>query len=175
MNMATTRRHWPTVVAGLCLAAGTSFAQSAKTVIGPSNEDLAEGARELLAGNAAEGVRRTLQGLGYSNSERDRVAGMSNLCAGYTLLNQLEEALAWCDQALELDESHWRALSNRAYLLVQLGRLDEAERDIARAEALAPGSRKVQTVRSLLLDKTNPVTPLVVIDERRQGANDDDE
>ena len=175
MTKARTLRRWRAVVACLCFAACTGLAQESKTVIGPTNEDLAAGAEALLTGDAEEGVRRTLKGLDYASSIRERVAGMSNLCAGYAMLNQPEAGLPWCDQAIELRATHWRALSNRALIFMQLGRLEEAERDLSKAEQLAPNARTLKTLRSMLLDITDPVAPLVVIDDRRQGAEDDDE
>jgi tetratricopeptide (TPR) repeat protein len=171
----TTQRLWRAVVVCLCLVAGHGLAQEGKTVIGPTNEDLAAGANALLAGDAEEGVRRTLLGLNYASSAKDRVAGMSNLCAGYALLKQPEEALRWCDEALEIRDTHWRALSNRALVLIQLGRFEEAERDLLKAEKIAPNARTVKTVRSMLLDETDPVAPTVVIDDRRQDADDDEQ
>ena len=175
MNKATTLRQWRAVVACLCIMVGAAHAQDNKTVIGPSNEDLAAGADALLAGDAEEGVRRTLRGLEYASSKRDRVAGLSNLCAGYAMLNEPEQGLQWCDEAIELRDTHWRALSNRALILIQLGRLEQAERDLSKAEALAPNARTVKMVRSMLLDITDPVAPLVVIDDQRQAADDDEE
>ena len=175
MNMATTLRLWRAVVACLCFVAGVSLAQESKTVIGPTNEDLAAGADALLAGDAEEGVRRTLKGLEYASSNRDRVAGMSNLCAGYAMLGQPEDGLPWCDQAIELRDTHWRALSNRALIFIQLGRHEDAESDLSKAEAIAPNARTVKVVRSMLLDITDPVAPLVVIDDQRQAAENDEE
>ena len=48
-----------------------------------------------------------------------------------------------------------------------LGRYDEADKALQRAEAIAPNARKVQTVRAMLRDKTDPVAPSVIIDDRR--------
>ena len=53
----------------------------ARTVIGPDNADLADGAAALRVGNAEDGVRLTERGLKSASSRRDRVAGYSNLCA----------------------------------------------------------------------------------------------
>jgi len=47
-----------------CLTISSAVAQESKTVIGPSNPDLHDGANALLAGDAEEGVRLTLLGLG---------------------------------------------------------------------------------------------------------------
>ena len=175
MNKATTRRLLLAVVACFCLAPATGLAQENKTVLGPKNEDLHAGAEALLAGDAEEGVRRTLKGLQYSSSQRNRIAGLSNLCAGYAMLDEPEQALPWCNQAIELNDRHWRAHSNRALVYIKLGRLAEAEQDLQKAEELAPYSRTVKTVRSMLLDATDPVAPLVIIDDRRQEPDDDEE
>ena len=88
-----------TVIASILLLACQSVcAQQSTTVIGPSNAELAAGARELLAGNAEEGVRLSLQGLKYAASRADKLAGMSNLCAGYFMLKDLDEALLYCNR-----------------------------------------------------------------------------
>lgn len=174
MNTVATRRLWRAVVACLCLASSIAVSQENKSVLGPKNEDLHAGAEALLAGDAEEGVRRTLIGLKYSSSPRNRAAGLSNLCAGYAMLEKPEEALPWCSEAIELNDRHWRAYSNRALVYIQLGHLEEAEQDLQMAEELAPRSRTVKTVRSMLLDATDPVAPIVVIDDRRQEPDDDE-
>ena len=57
----------------------------------------------------------------------------------------------------------------------RLGRLEEAEADLVKAEQAAPGARSVKMARSLYLDVTDPVTPHVVIDDRRQTSDDEPE
>lgn len=170
-----------TIIRRLCLATLVACAlccnsivlgQESRTVIGPRNQDLADGANALLAGNAKEGVRLTLIGLEYAASTRDRKTAMSNLCAGYVLLNDLESALDYCNRAIEIDDQHWRAYSNRALVYVRMKRYDEAEADLQHGEALAPNSRTLQAVRAMLLDAIEPVAPNVVIDDRRQPAED---
>ena len=71
------------VVAGLCLLCLSATARQNTTVLGPSNPDLHAGAQALLMGDADEGVRLTLLGLKYEGNTRDRITGLSNLCAGY--------------------------------------------------------------------------------------------
>jgi tetratricopeptide (TPR) repeat protein len=150
-----------------------SSAKQNNSVIGPSNINLADGADELLAGNAEEGVRLSLRGMPFANNKKDRLIGMSNLCAGYFMLGQMEEALSYCDQALEIDESHWRALSNRALIYVELKRYDEAEQDLQRGLAIAPNARTLKIISGMLLDATDPVAPSVIIDDRRNTKQDD--
>ena len=163
------------MVAGLCLICLSAVAQQNTTILGPRNPDLSAGANALLAGDAEEGVRLTLIGLKYETSSRDRTTGLSNLCAGYIMLGQLEEGLKYCDQVLDQDDQYWRAYSNRALAYIKLDRLEEAEQDLRQAEAIAPKSRNVRTVRSMLLDKTDPVAPEIVIDDRRNPVDDDAE
>ena len=98
---------------------------------------------------------------------------MSNLCAGYVMLDQYDKAIDYCDRVLAEKENHWRALSNRALAYIHVDRFDEAAADLALAESIAPSARTVRLVRSMLLDKTDPVAPSIVIDDRR--APDDDE
>ena len=139
-----------------------------RTVIGPSNIDLADGATALRAGNAEDGVRLTQSGLRSASNDRERVAGYSNLCAGLFMLDRLDEALDACNQALIIDDRHWRSYSNRALVYVKQKRYADAERDIADGEAINPNARTLKIVKSMLLDETDPVAPSITIDDRRQ-------
>jgi len=141
--------------------------ETPRTVIGPSNVDLADGAAALLAGDAEEGVRLTLRGLNGAASERDRHAAWSNLCAGYLMLGRPDEALGYCNRAIDADTDNWRAFSNRAILHIQAGRYEEAKADIRRAEAINPRARKLGEVKRMLLDKTDPVVPSISVDDGR--------
>ena len=143
-----------------------------RTVLGPGNALLADGAKALMAGDAEAGVRLTLAGLELPATERDRRAGWSNLCAGYVMLDRLDDALPWCNRAVEAGGS-WRAFSNRALLHVRAGRYDAAAADIARADELvSERPRKLREVNALLLDKTHPVRPRVSVDDRRNRTDD---
>lgn len=157
----------------LLLVPIVTLCQESRTVLGPSNIDLYEGAQLLKEGEAEEGLRRTLQGLEYAETPREKVSGMSNACAGYLMLDKPDEAIPWCNQALEIQERYWRALTNRAMAYLKLGLLDESDADISRAEEIAPGSRTVKRVRELLLDTTDPVEPHIIVDDRRQPADDE--
>lgn len=160
------------ILSGFLMACGPVSAQVNKTVIGPTNAELADGANELLAGNAKEGVRLSLLGLNRAIGRDDKVAGLSNICVGYIMLDELDKALVYCDRALALDDSHWRALCNRALAYIKLKRYDEAEADIERGMVIAPDSSKLKTVRRLLLDATHPVEQNVIIDDSWSGNYD---
>jgi len=174
MNICQIRAPVTQIVAVfLCLASLLAGAQENKTVIGPTNPRLSEGADALLAGDGEEGVRLTLLGLQVETRRRERLTGMSNLCAGYIMLEQMDQALEYCDRVLEEDDGYWRGYSNRALAYVMLDRLEEAEQDLQKAEALAPQARTVRIVREMLRDKTDPVAPSIVIDDRRNPEDDE--
>lgn len=172
MNRVTTPAIACLVV--LCLAClhPAALGQDMKTVIGPSNIELHNGAELLKKGEAERGLELTLAGLAHAATPREKAVGMSNACAANVMLARYEEALAWCNQALEIRGRHWRALVNRAHAYLRLGRLEDAEADLDLAEDIAPGARSVKLVRSMFLDVTDPVAPHVVIDDRRQVSDD---
>lgn len=144
-----------------------------KTVIGPRNVELADGAQALLEGDGEEGVRLTLLGLRAAQGQRERTSALSNLCAGYLLLDQVDEALSYCDKAIAENGRNWHAYSNRALAYVRLKRFEEAEADVISGQALAPNSKSLKVVRGMLLDETEPVSPNIVIDDRREPADDE--
>ena len=138
-----------------------------KTVIGPRNINLHDGAQEMLAGNFEEGVRLTRRGLHAANGTREKKIAHSNLCAGYLMLKQLETALVHCNWVLERDANHWRTYNNRALVYMQLGRMEESEEDIRRGQALNPRSEKLKEVKGMYLDEVEPVQENITIDDRR--------
>jgi tetratricopeptide (TPR) repeat protein len=145
----------------------------AKTVIGPTNPNLADGAKALRLGKAEQGVRLTRLGLAAAQGRRERQAALSNLCAGYVLLEQYDTALTYCDSALKENERNWRAYNNRALAYVKLKRFEEAEADILRGQELQPNAWSLKVVKGMLLDETQPVAPNIVIDDR-QGPDGDE-
>lgn len=153
-------------------SAPASSNEEAKTVIGPDNIYLADGAEALMVGNGDDGVRLTLLGLQTADGTRQEKIAHSDLCAGYLLLNQLETALEHCNWVLELDPAHWRTYNNRALVYLRLQRFDEADEDIRKGQSLRPGSRNLKIVKGMYLDETQPVTPNIEIDERRAGDDD---
>ncbi|HVY79970.1 MAG TPA: hypothetical protein VG994_03230 [Steroidobacteraceae bacterium] len=111
------------------------------TVIGPLNPQLADGASALDAGRIEEGIRLTLEGLKLPTDVHDRAAGYSNLCAGYAILKQWDEALQHCNTSLALDRSNWRSYNNRAAVYVGKGQYDHAMADLRAGLELAPNSQ----------------------------------
>ena len=106
-----------TLIATILLVPAT-WAQESKVIIGPRNLDLADGAQELLAGNARDGVELTLRGLKYAQGKREKESALSNLCAGYIMIDQLDSALTYCNMLLLSNDRHWRGYNNRALIVV---------------------------------------------------------
>lgn len=159
----------------LLQASDTMSEPGASTIIGPTNPDLSAGADALRSGDAELGIRLTQRGLAVAGSAHERQVGLSNLCAGYVMVENYTTALDYCDAALAENDRNWRALSNRAFAYLKVGRYDDAQVDIDRALSIAPNARVVKIVRGMLLDETNPVAPSITIDDRRDAGEHRDD
>jgi tetratricopeptide (TPR) repeat protein len=159
-----------TLLAMTMLAAVQVYADrdaGSKTVIGPRNLYLYDGANALMAGDAEEGVTLTLRGLEVAHGLREKKIAHSNLCAGFLLLGQEETALQHCDWVLERDPYHWRSYNNRALVYLRLQRFEESEADIRKGQELNPRSEKLKEVKGMYLDEVEPVDEEITIDDRR--------
>lgn len=168
---------WVAIVTAMLLLAYSQLAAEGEssTVIGPRNVPLADGADALLAGDGEEGVRLTLRGLEIAMGERERKVGHANLCAGYVMIGKSQIALQHCNWVLERYPDHWRTYNNRALAYLRLERFEESKADIARGQELSPRARTLKVAKGMLLDKTDPVTPNIEIDERRSAMEDGSE
>ena len=138
-----------------------------KSVIGPTNMYLFDGANELLAGNVDEGVKLTMRGLELAQGLREEKVGHANLCAGFMMLGQPDTALVHCNWVLERDQYHWRTYNNRALVYLRLERFEESDADIKRGQEINPRSEKLKEVKGMYLDKVEPVDERITIDDRR--------
>ena len=117
----------------------------------------------------------TEKGLAIAQGAFEHKAALSNLCAGYLLVNKPKQALEACNQVLAEDPDFWRAYNNRALVYMELGRYAESEADIKRGQELRPKSKNLKLTKAKLLDATDPVVPTVEIDERRSAGEELDE
>ena len=175
--MSFSRRILASLAALLALYAAVPAASVAspdvedtKTVLGPRNAPLADGAAALMARDAEKGVELTLKGLEMAQGRRERQAALSNLCAGYVLLDDTDSALKYCNLAIAENENNWRAYNNRALVHLRLGQHEQAEADVALGQALSPRSRNLKEVKGLILDETEPVVPTITVDDRRDPS-----
>lgn len=143
------------------------------TTIGPRNLPLYDGAQALLANDAEEGVRLTLQGLEQANGRRETEAALSNLCAGYIRLQQYDEAIKYCNMLLARNDRSWRGYNNRAVIYIMTEQYDKAEKDLTRGEELNPNARTLKIARAMYRDAVDPVAPQIEIDDRQRDKNDE--
>lgn len=158
------------LLAMIMLAAVQVYADDgaeAKTVIGPRNLYLHDGANALMAGDPEKGVPLTLKGLELAQGLHEKKIAHANLCAGFLLLGQAETALKHCDWVLERDPNHWRTYNNRAIVYLRLQRFEESEADIKKGQELNPRSEKLKEVKGMYLDEVEPVDEKITIDDRR--------
>ena len=162
------------LLAMISLAAVVVYADKepdSRTVIGPRNIDLYDGANALTDGDAKSGVALTLSGLKFAEGQREEKIAHSNLCAGFLLLGQPETALVHCDWVIERDPAHWRTYNNRALVYLRLQRIEESAADIKKGQELRPSSEKLKETKGLYLDKVDPVAESITIDDRRKEAD----
>jgi tetratricopeptide (TPR) repeat protein len=162
------------------LFANIAYAQNAErmkspanavTTIGQRNPPLYDGAQALLAGNNEDGVRLTLEGLRIAQGKREVESALSNLCAGYIRLRQLDTAMQYCETLLEKNDNHWRGYNNRAVIYLELKEYEKADQDLKRAEEINPGAPTVKVARSIYMDAIYPVAPAVEIDDRQHSGD----
>ena len=156
----------------LLLVTGTASAfqdmGDGAVAVGPTrNVKLQDGAGALDVGKAEKGVELTLEGLKDARGTLERRTALSNLCAGYLMLEELDKALHYCNEALEVNDQNWRVYNNRALIYVLQKRFAEAEADLAMCEELHPHARPTKVVRQLLVHAKNPVAPIITVDDRR--------
>ena len=159
------------LIAMTVIAAVQAYADESvesKTVIGPRNIYLYDGANALLAYDAHEGVSLTMKGLEFAHGQREKKIAHSNLCAGFLMLNQAETALEHCNWVLERDPTHWRSYNNRALVYISLERFDESQADIKKGQDLNPRSEKLKEVKGIYLDAVEPVDEKITMDDRRK-------
>ena len=146
---------WVAVVTAILLLAYSPLAaeSDSRTVIGPRNVPLADGADALLGGDGEDGVRLTLRGLELAQGERERKVGHANLCAGYVMIGKSQIALQHCNWVLERFPNHWRTYNNRALAYLRLERFEESQADIERGQELSPRSRNLRIAQAMLLDE----------------------
>jgi len=148
--------------------ASIGLASEPAYIIGEPNPNLAEGARQLIAGHDEEGIKLTLLGLQAANGKWEEETALSNLCAGYTNLGDYENALMYCDMLLTRNDKGWRAYNSKALIYIATKQYDEAESALQKGEAINAGAHSMKIARALFLDATQPVVPEIEIDDRQK-------
>ena len=144
----------------------------AKTVIGQRNPALSDGAQALLAGDTEEGLRLTHIGLKAAFGKREEEAALSNLCAGYIMIEKYEEALQYCEMLIARNDKSWRAYNNRAVIYIKTKQWEKADADLKKGEELNPGAHTMKVARAMYMDAVHPVSPEIEIDDRDKQGDD---
>lgn len=124
-----------------------------RTVLGVVNEYLAAGAEAIRIKQYDEGIRLTKLGLERPASPRDRAAALSNLCAAHAAKNEPDTAIGYCTESLAINETNWRAYSNRAYAYYLKRMFDEADADLDIALSINPNARQMPQIRGMMNER----------------------
>jgi tetratricopeptide (TPR) repeat protein len=157
----------------ICLMAGVGSAQQvdpqtspdSRTVLGGGNDLLAAGAELIRAGEYEDGIRLTTLGLERSPTIADKAAALSNLCAAHAAKGDLDLAIKFCTQSLEINEKNWRAYSNRSYAFYLKGMYAQANADLEAAAAISPNARQVMQIRGMINERN--LRPSVIMEDHR--------
>ncbi len=118
-----------------------------------ANSYLSDGATALMLGNYAKGVELTRLGLAEVLSAEERVASLSNLCAGYVGLKEYDVAIVYCNRSLEINPQNWRALQNRAAAYAGIGDSARALADAEKGLNLNPDSEALKMTLALVREQ----------------------
>jgi tetratricopeptide (TPR) repeat protein len=124
-----------------------------RTVIGVANEYLAAGAEAIRVKEYDEGIRLTKLGLERPASPRDRSAALSNLCAAHAAKNEPDLAIGYCTESLGINDSNWRAYSNRAYAYYLKRMFDQADADLDVALSINPNAKQMPQIRGMMNER----------------------
>jgi tetratricopeptide (TPR) repeat protein len=152
------------------LAAGTAGAQlqqtpDSRTVLGGGDEYLSAAADAIRAGEYEDGIRLTTLGLERPQSQPDRAAALSNLCAAHAAKGEPDAAIKYCDESIAMNEHNWRAYINRSYAYYLKRMFTESSADLAVAETLNPTARQIEQIRGMINERS--LQPSVIVEEHQ--------
>ena len=134
----------------------------AATFAGPSraqefnraNSLINDAAFELDHGHFREGVKLAEEALRSGAVSADNYAGLyNNLCIGMTGLQRFDEALDYCNRALELSPRSWVFYNNRANIYFHQGQYDRALAEYYKAMTFSEGTSILMKNINLTLRK----------------------
>ena len=68
-----------------------------------------------------------------------KVAARTNLCIGYAATRQYDDAIKWCDAAVEIDRRAWITKNNRAVLYYLMGDFEASAAEFAKSREAGGG------------------------------------
>ncbi len=125
----------PALFLALLISFTSSSASAEEMVMVTITTDMA-GTDEILDGKYLEAIPKSLYYVDTSSNIR-RVAARTNLCVAYTATRQYDEAVKWCDAAVEVGRRAKVTKNNRAILAYMMGDYDTSAKLLSEAgEAL---------------------------------------
>ena len=94
--------------------------------------DEVPGTREIESGNIDKAIRISMVRLPQV-SQQQKVSVLTNLCIGYIIIKDFDEAENYCNQAVERPNAHSVSYNNRGVLKALQGDYNGAMRDFASA------------------------------------------
>jgi tetratricopeptide (TPR) repeat protein len=140
-------------------------APDSRTVLGVGNEYLNAGAEAMRAGQYDDGIRLTTIGLERATTDRERAAGLSNLCAAHAAKHEVDLAIGYCTESLAINDANWRAYSNRSYAYYLKGLYAQANADLEAAIAINPNARQMAQIRGMINERS--LKPSVTMEEHQ--------
>jgi Flp pilus assembly protein TadD len=98
-------------------------------------------------------------------SSRDKAAGLSNLCAAHAAKNEFDRAITRCTESLGINDTNWRAYSNRSYAYYLKGLYVQADADLSVAIGINPAARQIAVIRGMINERT--LKPSITMEEHQ--------
>lgn len=147
-------------------AADSQREAGSTTVLGNDNQFLSVGSQAMLAGRWEDGIRLTLLGLERPGvNDYMRAAALANLCGGYAALEQVDLAIDYCTQSIELNDRNWRAWSNRSYAYWLMRDYELAGEDLEVAASINDRARQLGRIRGMLNEAG--LVPRITMEDRQ--------
>ena len=137
-NEFETRRRAPAIVTALLLTLAIGTANADELIMGTITSDV-PGTDEILDGDYLAGISKSKKYVDAGSNVR-RVAARNNLCVAYTATRQYDDAVKWCDAAIEVGRRGGIVKNNRAVLAYQMGEYEASKAWLDEARDARSGS-----------------------------------
>lgn len=127
----------PALFFALLLSFASAPASAEELIMGTIASDVS-GTNDILDGDYLAGIRKSKRYVDTASNVR-RVAARTNLCVAYTATRQYDDAVKWCDAAIEVNRRAWVTKNNRAVLAYLMGDYDVSAQLLSEARQAAGG------------------------------------
>jgi hypothetical protein len=118
MNPAKSITRSTIGLAGLVVFAtlATTVIYAAEPLVMQVIDEPVRGSDEIAREEYEQAIAQSLVVVERYNFTKSKLAVLTNLCIGYTMTRQFEEATEFCNHAVEIGQYEWITLNNRAVL-----------------------------------------------------------